>query len=56
MYRSHVGSVDAALNLTYATPATCRTFVETLVLRSGCGRFDADASRLVEGPLGPWAC
>ncbi len=55
VYRSHVGTVDAALNLTYATPATCRAFVETLVLRSGCGRFDADASRLADGPRGPVA-
>ena len=55
VYRSHVGTVDAALNLTYATPATCRAFVETLVLRSGCGRFDAEASRLADGPRGPVA-
>ena len=53
VYRSHLGSVDAALNLTYATPSACRTFVDTLVLRAGCGRFDAEASRLVEGPRGP---
>lgn len=53
VYRSHVGSLDAALNLTYATPAACRSFVDTLVLRAGCGRFDAEASRLVEGPKGP---
>jgi ribosomal protein S18 acetylase RimI-like enzyme len=53
VYRSHVGSLDAALNLTYATPSTCRGFVDTLVLRSGCGRFDAEASRIVEGPKGP---
>ena len=53
VYRSHVGSVDAALNLTYSTPATCRAFVDTLVLRSGCGRFDPEASRLAEGPRGP---
>lgn len=52
VYRSHVGTVDAALNLTYSTPASCRAFVETLVLRSGCGRFDADSSRVVEGPRG----
>lgn len=52
VYRSHAGSVDAALNLTYATPATCRAFVDTLVVRSGCGRFDADASRLAVGPRG----
>ena len=38
IYRSHHGSLDAALNLTYATPAYCRGFVETLVLRAGCGR------------------
>jgi ribosomal protein S18 acetylase RimI-like enzyme len=53
IYRSHVGSPDAALNLTYSTPATCRTFVDTLVVRSGCGRFDPEASRLAEGPWGP---
>jgi ribosomal protein S18 acetylase RimI-like enzyme len=53
VYRSHVGSIDAALNLTYATPSACRTFVDTLVLRAGCGRFDAEASRIVEGPRGP---
>jgi ribosomal protein S18 acetylase RimI-like enzyme len=44
-----VGTVDAALNLTYATPALCRGFVETLVLRAGCGRFDAEASLVAEG-------
>ena len=53
IYRSHVGSPDAALNLTYSTPATCRTFVDTLVVRSGCGRFDPDASRVAEAPWGP---
>jgi len=53
VYRSHVGSADAALNLTYATPASCRAFVDTLVVRSGCGRFDADASRLAEASWGP---
>jgi ribosomal protein S18 acetylase RimI-like enzyme len=52
VYRSHVGSLDAALNLTYATPSSCRSFVDTLVLRAGCGRFDSEASRLVEGPKG----
>jgi ribosomal protein S18 acetylase RimI-like enzyme len=53
VYRSHQHSVDAALNMTYATPATCRTFVETLVVRAGCGRFDHEASRFAEGPSGP---
>ena len=53
VYRSHAGSVDAALNLTYSTPASCRTFVDTLVVRSGCGRFDPGASRLAEAPWGP---
>lgn len=52
VYRSHQGSVDAALNLTYATPAACRHFVETLVLRSGCGSFDPEASRVAEGERG----
>jgi ribosomal protein S18 acetylase RimI-like enzyme len=49
IHASHVGSLDAALNLTYATVSSCRSFVETLVLRSGCGRFDADASWIVDG-------
>jgi ribosomal protein S18 acetylase RimI-like enzyme len=53
VYRSHAGSADAALNLTYSTPATCRAFVDTLVVRSGCGRFDPEASRIAEGPWGP---
>ena len=53
IYRSHVDSIDAALNLTYATPSACRSFVDTLVLRAGCGRFDTEASRLIEGPKGP---
>jgi ribosomal protein S18 acetylase RimI-like enzyme len=53
IHESHRGSVDAALNLTYATPALCRGFVDTLVLRAGCGRFDAEASLLAEGPDGP---
>ena len=48
IHKSHEGSLDAALNLTYATPALCRGFVETLVLRSGCGRFNAEASLLAE--------
>jgi ribosomal protein S18 acetylase RimI-like enzyme len=48
IHRSHLGSLDAALNLTYATPAQCRAFVETLVLRSGCGRFDPEASAIAE--------
>jgi len=53
IHRSHEGSLDAALNLTYASPSYCRGFVETLVLRSGCGRFDPDASFVVEGGNGP---
>jgi len=48
IHGSHVGSLDAALNMTYATPGHCRTFVETLVLRSGCGRFDPEASFIAE--------
>jgi ribosomal protein S18 acetylase RimI-like enzyme len=48
IHQSHVGSLDAALNLTYATPSFCRGFVETLVLRAGCGRFDPDASFVAE--------
>jgi ribosomal protein S18 acetylase RimI-like enzyme len=49
IHRSHEGSLDAALNLTYATPVSCRGFVETLVLRSGCGAFDSDASFVADG-------
>jgi ribosomal protein S18 acetylase RimI-like enzyme len=48
IHRSHQGSLDAALNLTYATVASCRGFVDTLVLRGGCGRFDTDASWVAE--------
>jgi ribosomal protein S18 acetylase RimI-like enzyme len=53
IYQSHRGSVDAALNMTYATPSSCRAFVDTLVVRSGCGQFDAEASRFACGPRGP---
>jgi ribosomal protein S18 acetylase RimI-like enzyme len=53
IYRSHQQSIDAALNMTYATPASCRAFVETLVVRSGCGQFDELASRFACGPRGP---
>jgi ribosomal protein S18 acetylase RimI-like enzyme len=49
IHSSHQGSLDAALNLTYATVTSCRAFVETLVLRSGCGRFDPEASWIVDG-------
>jgi ribosomal protein S18 acetylase RimI-like enzyme len=52
IHRSHEGSVDAALNLTYATPSHCRSFVETLVLRAGCGRFDPEASFVAESTGG----
>jgi ribosomal protein S18 acetylase RimI-like enzyme len=52
IHKSHVGSLDAALNMTYATPALCRSFVETLVLRAGCGRFDPEASFVAEGARG----
>ena len=37
---------------TPATPAHCRGFVETLVLRAGCGRFDDNASFVIEGAEG----
>jgi len=52
VHRSHQGTLDAALNLTYASPAHCQGFVETLVLRAGCGRFDPDASFIAEAPSG----
>lgn len=53
IFESHLGSLDAALNLTYATPGQCRHFVETVVLRSGCGRFDPAASFVIDGQAGP---
>lgn len=53
VHRSHQGTLDAALNLTYASPTHCRGFVETLVLRAGCGRFDPDASFIIETRDGP---
>lgn len=53
IYGSHRGSLDAALNLTYSTLALCRAFVETLMLRAGCGRFDPEASLVADGPRGP---
>jgi ribosomal protein S18 acetylase RimI-like enzyme len=52
VYESHRGSLDAALNTTYATPRHCRHFVETLVLRAGCGQFEPEASFVAEGPSG----
>jgi ribosomal protein S18 acetylase RimI-like enzyme len=48
VYRSHEGSLDAALNLTYGSAAHCRSFVETLVLRGGCGPFETEASFVAE--------
>lgn len=52
IHASHQGSLDAALNLTYATPGSCRSFVETLILRAGCGQFEPEASFLAEGREG----
>lgn len=52
VYRSHRGSLDAALNLTYGSLAHCRGFVETLALRGGCGAFDAEASLVAESGRG----
>ena len=48
IYRSHQATLDAALNLTYATETHCRAFVETLVMRAGCGTFDTEASFVAE--------
>lgn len=52
VHRSHVGSLDAALNLTYANRAQCQAFLETLVQRGGCGPFEPRASFVAEGPRG----
>jgi ribosomal protein S18 acetylase RimI-like enzyme len=48
VHRSHERSLDSALNLTYATPGQCRHFVDTLVLRGGCGSFEPEASFVAE--------
>src|SRR6185503_17325359 len=48
IHRSHEGSLDGILNLTYSSPAACRHFVETLVVRAGCGPLDTRASRVAE--------
>lgn len=53
IYRSHQGSLDAALNMTYSTASLCQGFVETLALRAGCGRFDSEASFVAESEEGP---
>ncbi len=53
IHDSHRGSLDAALNLTYGSISCCRGFVETLMLRAGCGRFDGQGSFMAEGPEGP---
>jgi len=55
IHASHEGTADAVLNTTYATLRHCRAFVETVVLRNGCGQFDADASFLAEDAHGPVA-
>jgi ribosomal protein S18 acetylase RimI-like enzyme len=53
VHESHRGTLDAVLNMTYAAPSLCRAFVETLVLRGGCGRYCSEGSLLAEGPSGP---
>ena len=53
IFESHRGSLDAALNLTYGTAAHCRSFVDTLALRAGCGSFDSEASLIAEDGHGP---
>jgi ribosomal protein S18 acetylase RimI-like enzyme len=55
IHRSHQGTVDAEMNTTYKTENHCRSFLETLILRSGCGEFDAEASLFVEGAPGTGA-
>lgn len=52
IHRSHEGSLDAALNASYSTPALCRDFVETLIERAGCGPFDPAASFVAESTRG----
>jgi ribosomal protein S18 acetylase RimI-like enzyme len=52
IHESHHGSLDAALNKTYSSSDHCRGFVETLVLRSGCGHFNGSASFVAEDEKG----
>jgi ribosomal protein S18 acetylase RimI-like enzyme len=52
IYRSHRGSLDAAVNLTYGTLLHCRGFVDTLALRGGCGSFDSEASLVADTGTG----
>jgi ribosomal protein S18 acetylase RimI-like enzyme len=53
VHESHKGTLDAVLNMTYAAPSLCRAFVETLVLRGGCGRYCSEGSLVADGPSGP---
>jgi ribosomal protein S18 acetylase RimI-like enzyme len=53
VFRSHVGTIDASLNSTYASIERARHFVESLVMRDACGRFEASASFVAEDAAGP---
>jgi len=44
IYRSFLGSIDAAMSQCYASTAGCKAFVEGVALRDGCGLFDRDSS------------
>jgi ribosomal protein S18 acetylase RimI-like enzyme len=48
IFASHEGTLDAALNSTYASRESCQRFVEALVLHEGCGRFESRASFVLE--------
>jgi ribosomal protein S18 acetylase RimI-like enzyme len=52
VFESHLGSADAVLNSVYLSVARTRHFIETLVLRDGCGRFMPQASLAAFGPDG----
>ncbi len=52
VFRSHLGTIDAEVNSTYASVERARHFVESLALRDACGRFQTDASFLVDHPSG----
>jgi ribosomal protein S18 acetylase RimI-like enzyme len=52
VYQSHQGSADAVLNTVYLSVERTRQFVDTLVLRDGCGRFMPEASLAAFGAGG----
>jgi len=46
VHRSFLGSIDAEMSECYATRSGCRSFVDGVTCRDGCGRFEPRASRV----------